>query len=88
VREVRRPVQRVDDPFPFIATLEQDGVARFFGSNSVFRMIAADALDDELFRGEIGFRDEIDVAFFRDVDFTPELFEQNLSASLAVSMAN
>ena len=45
----------------------------------MFRVITADALDDELFRREIGFGDEIDVALFLDIYLPPELFEQDLT---------
>ena len=45
----------------------------------MLRVIRFDTFDDQRFAGEISLGHEVDIAFFHDVDLTPEFFEQDLS---------
>src|SRR6185312_7754343 len=57
--EVRGAVQRIDVP----AVLGLEAVARaFFAEDAVAGKASADALDDQLFGGAVGFSDEVNVA--------------------------
>src|SRR6185436_4163282 len=67
VRVIRRAVERIDNPFPLTAFANQNRLARLFCQYSVLRIVRTDSFDDELFRSEIGFSDEIDVAFGADL---------------------
>ena len=60
---VCRTVQRIDDPLPLAAfAADQNGFAGFFRENAVLWIVRTDSFDDEVFSGDVGFGDEIDVA--------------------------
>ena len=72
VSKIRRPVERVDDPFPCVLSADRDGISRFLGKDRVLGIIRFDPIDDERLGRQIGFSDKVDIAFFRDLQLTPE----------------
>src|SRR6185369_10161912 len=77
MRVVRSAIQRIDDPLPLaLLAANQGRLARFLGQNSVLWIIRTDALDDQVFSSDIGFRDEIDVAFICDLRGAQSLDQQ------------
>ena len=79
MRVVSGPIQRIDDPLPLaLPAADELRLARFFGEYSVLRIVRTNTLDDQIFRGDVGFGDEIDVALARDLRGA-ELLDQQVA---------
>ncbi len=77
MRVVCRAVERIDDPLPLAALpAHHDRFARFLGEYSVLRIVRTYPLDDQIFRGDVGFGNEIDVALVGDLRGTKTLNQQ------------
>ena len=84
MRVVCRAVEWIDDPLPIAAlAANQNGLARFFGENSMLWIVRTNSLDDQVFSGDVGFGDEIDVAFDCDLR-DAETLDQQCPASRAI----
>src|SRR6185369_6185793 len=79
MRVVRGAIQRIDDPLPLtLFAAHQGRLARFLRQNPVLWIIRTDSLDDQVFSSDIGFGDEVDVAFICDLR-GPETLDQQVS---------
>ena len=74
VREIGGAVERIDVPAIFGSVLP---AGTFLGGDGMFRKVFREARDDGLFGTLVGLRDEVHVAFVRDMRWTVELFAQD-----------
>jgi len=67
VREIRRAIQRINQPSVIVVIYIVLTLPAFFRNDAVCREVRGDELFEMPFAGEVGFGDEVDAALVRDL---------------------